>query len=76
MRHTYAININCFVYLFIFFSWKELIPQILKMVSEIKTLSTEEIEMSGADYKEMIITDMCRSKVQSKIAIPLALMYR
>jgi len=53
-----------------------LIPQILKIVSEIKTISTEGLEMSGADYKEMIISDICRFKAQSNIIVPLALMFR
>lgn len=57
-------------------SWKELFPHILKIVSEIKLIRTEEFEMSGADYKEMIITDICRSKVQPNISVALALMFR
>uniref|UniRef100_A0A2H8TUM8 Fanconi anemia group I n=1 Tax=Melanaphis sacchari TaxID=742174 RepID=A0A2H8TUM8_9HEMI len=57
-------------------SWKELLPHILKIVSEIKLIRTEEIEMTGADYKEMIITDICRFKVQPNISVALALMFR
>lgn len=57
-------------------SWKELFPHILKIVSEIKLIRTEELEMTGADYKEMIITDICRFKVQPNISVALALMFR
>lgn len=46
------------------------------MVSEIKVIITEGLEMTGAEYKEMIITDICRSKVQTNITVPLALMFR
>jgi len=53
-----------------------LFPHILKIVSEIKLIRTEEFEMSGADYKEMIITDICRFKVQPNISVALALMFR
>jgi len=51
-------------------------PHILKIVSEIKLIRTEELEMTGADYKEMIITDICRFKVQPNISVALALMFR
>jgi len=46
------------------------------MVSEIKIILTEGLEMSGSEYKEMIITDICRHKVKSNIIVPLALMFR
>lgn len=58
------------------FSWKELIPQIFKIVSEIKLLTADGIQMTGAEYKELIITDICRRKVQSNITVSLALMFR
>jgi len=61
---------------YFYFSWKELFPHILKIVSEIKLIRTEELEMTGADYKEMIITDICRFKVQPNISVALALMFR
>jgi len=53
-----------------------LFPHILKIVSEIKLIRTEELEMTGADYKEMIITDICRFKVQPNISVALAVMFR
>lgn len=58
------------------FSWKELLPQIFKIVSEIKVLTADGLEMTGAEYQEMIITDICRCKVQLNITVPLALMFR
>lgn len=51
-------------------------PQILKMISEVKVVRTEGLEMTGIEYKEMIITDICRFKVQTNIIVPLALMFR
>jgi len=80
-----STHITIIIYLFFFlpyfkiyfyFSWKELFPHILKIVSEIKLIRTEEFEMSGGDYKEMIITDICRFKVQPNISVALALMFR
>lgn len=53
-----------------------MIPQILRILSEVKLLRTEGLEMSGAEYKEMIITDICRCKVQTNITVALALMFR
>ncbi|VVC36857.1 Hypothetical protein CINCED_3A015403 [Cinara cedri] len=57
-------------------SWKELLPQIFKIISEIKVLTADGLEMTGAEYQEMIITDICRCKVQTNITVPLALMFR
>ncbi|XP_050438236.1 Fanconi anemia group I protein-like [Adelges cooleyi] len=57
-------------------SWKELIPQILKILSEVKTLRTEGLELTGAEYKEMIIKDICRYRVELNSIVPLALMFR
>ncbi|XP_050532964.1 Fanconi anemia group I protein-like isoform X2 [Daktulosphaira vitifoliae] len=56
--------------------WKEIMPQILKIISEEKSLKIESLELSGADYKEMIIKDICHFKVESDIIVPLALMFR
>ncbi|KAF0765834.1 Fanconi anemia group I protein, partial [Aphis craccivora] len=52
---------------------KELFSHILKIVSEIKLIRSKEFEMSGADYKEMIITKICCSKVQPNISVALSL---
>lgn len=46
------------------------------MVSEIKLINTEGLEMTGAEYKELIITDICRYKVETGITVHLALMFR
>lgn len=51
-------------------------PQILKMISEIKVVRTEGLEITGTEFKEMIITDICRFKVQTNITVALALMFR
>lgn len=46
------------------------------MVSEVHVLTADGLEMTGSDYKEMIITDICRYNVQTNIAIAIALMFR
>ncbi|XP_050526595.1 Fanconi anemia group I protein-like isoform X2 [Daktulosphaira vitifoliae] len=56
--------------------WKELMPQMLKIISEENTVRTEGIELSGVDFKEKIIKDICCSKVDVDIILPLALMFR
>lgn len=46
------------------------------MISEIKVLTVGGLEMTGAEYKEMIIIDICRNKIQTNVTVPVAFMLR
>lgn len=57
-------------------SRKELISRFLKMISEIKVLTVEYLEITGVKHKEIIITDIYHRKIQTNITVPVAFILR
>lgn len=59
----------------VYFSWKELLPELLNVIIEKEFVEYNDIEMRGVDYKTELINSLCMFEWSSNIVILLAVMF-
>ncbi|KAK0173374.1 hypothetical protein PV328_006584 [Microctonus aethiopoides] len=58
-----------------FFSWKDMLPDILQILQEEKYINHRGTEVSGTEYKSQVISSICNQPWEIEILTPLATMF-
>ena len=58
------------------FSWKDVLPLLLETLKEEKYINYKGSEVSGAEYKSLIVISICSTEWDPKISTSLAKMFR
>lgn len=56
--------------------WKDLLPQLVLLVNGIPKIEVNNIEMSGPEYRSVVVKNICLMRWQVNILTPIASMFK
>lgn len=56
--------------------WKDLLPETLNVLATMPHLSVNSITMSGKEYRDMVVKNLCSMKWPTEVMTPIADMFK